>query len=74
MFHIKKVDATNQQSIEAALKDCKGKVCITTEGLLSYFTDSELEAMFLAIHNVLSIHGGYWITPDRENNDFDRKN
>lgn len=63
----KKVDATNQQSIEAALKDCKGKVCITTEGLLSYFTDSELEAMFLAIHNVLSIHGGYWITPDREN-------
>ena len=59
-------DATNAASIEAALKGLTGEVCITTEGLLSYFTDSEIDAIFDAMMTVLAKHGGCWLTPDRE--------
>ena len=36
--HFCGVDATNGESLKAALKDAEGPVCITTEGLLMYFT------------------------------------
>ena len=39
--HYHEVDATNYSSLEKALEDIDGPVCITTEGLLMYFTDSE---------------------------------
>ena len=35
------VDATNGASLKKALSGVTGPVCITTEGLLMYFTDSE---------------------------------
>ncbi|MBQ7186938.1 MAG: STAS domain-containing protein [Ruminococcus sp.] len=65
-------DATNPDSVKAALKGISGPVCITTEGLLSYFTDSETEAMFETVRSVLSERGGCWITPDREIGDYIR--
>ena len=60
------VDATNQGSLEEAVAGIEGSVCITTEGLLSYLTDSETEAVFDSIRQVLLKHGGCWVTPDRE--------
>ena len=60
------VDATNYQSLKSAFDKIDGKVCITTEGLLMYLTDSELDAMCDNIKMILAEHGGYWITLDPE--------
>ncbi len=60
------VDATNYHSIKSAFDKIDGKVCITTEGLLMYLTDSELDAMCENIKKILAEHGGYWITLDPE--------
>ncbi len=60
------VDATNYQSLKSAFDKIDGKVCITTEGLLMYLTDSELDAMCDNIKKILTEHGGYWITLDPE--------
>ncbi len=60
------VDATNYQSLKSAFDKIDGKVCITTEGLLMYLTDSELDAMCDNIKKILAEHGGYWITLDPE--------
>lgn len=57
-------DATNYSSVRAALEDVEGPVCITTEGLLVYLTDSEVEALCQTIRRVLEEFGGCWITPD----------
>ena len=43
--HFQAVDATNYASLEKALEDIDGPVCINTEGLLMYFTDSEAGAL-----------------------------
>ncbi|MDO4962283.1 MAG: hypothetical protein Q4E57_10625 [Eubacteriales bacterium] len=64
------VDGTNYTSLQQALNGINDSVLITTEGLLSYFTDDELEA---CVHNVrqLLLHtGGCWISPDREIAEF----
>ena len=58
------VDATNYESMRAALKDIKGELCIVTEGLLGYFSESELVSMCQAIYRLLSEFGGCWITAD----------
>ena len=58
------VDATNYHSMREALKDVKEEVCIITEGLLVYLSDSELINMCQAIHKLLSEFGGFWITAD----------
>lgn len=58
------VDATNYNSLRNALKDVKGEICIITEGLLSYFSDSELISMCQAIYQLLAEFGGCWITAD----------
>ena len=60
------VDATNYSSMKNALEDAEGPVCITTEGLLMYFTDSEAGALCDNIRQVLKEKGGCWIIADPE--------
>ena len=60
------VDATNGVSLKNALKDVSGPVCITTEGLLMYFTDSETGMLCDNIHMILKEHGGCWLAADPE--------
>lgn len=60
------VDATNYDSLDAALEKTAGSLCITTEGMMMYFTESELEAVVNNVCTLLEVHGGAWITPDPE--------
>ena len=60
------VDATNYASLKKALEDIDGPVCITTEGLLMYFTDSEAGALCDNIRRILEKKGGCWYTADVE--------
>ena len=53
------VDATTYQSLKSAFDKIDWKVCITTEGLLMYLTDSEMDAMCDNIKKILAEHGGY---------------
>lgn len=64
--HFCGVDATNGESLKAALKGAEGPVCITTEGLLMYFTDSEVGALCDNIRMILKERGGCWLTADPE--------
>ena len=50
----------------SALEGITGPLCITTEGLLMYFNDSETAAMCENIYRMLAKHGGCWITSDPE--------
>ena len=58
------VDATNYASLRAALEGAEGPLCITTEGLMMYFTESELAALLDNVRRVLEEFGGVWITQD----------
>ena len=60
------VDATNGLSLEKALADVQENLCINTEGLLMYFTDTELSPFLDNIRKQLDTHGGCWITADPE--------
>ena len=60
------VDATNGGSLEKALEDVKGNICINTEGLTMYFNDAEIQSFLENIKKLLNIHGGCWITADFE--------
>ena len=60
------VDATNYDSLDAALENTAGPLCITTEGMMMYFTESELEAVVNNVCTLLEAHGGAWFTPDPE--------
>lgn len=60
------VDATNYESLEAALEGENGEICITTEGLMMYFTDSEMGALCDNIRQIIEKHGGVWLTADPE--------
>jgi len=62
------VDATNLDSLMAALKDVREPICLTTEGMMMYFTESEVDAVISNVRCVLEAHGGCWITPDPEYN------
>ena len=64
--HFCGVDATNGESLKKALKDAEGPLCITTEGLLMYFSDFEAGALCDNIRMLLKEHGGYWLTSDPE--------
>ena len=66
MVKFAEVDATNYESLKAALSDVEGKVVITTEGLMMYFNDSEVGALCDNIKKILDEHGGCWITIDPE--------
>lgn len=59
------VDATNYKSMEAPLTGTTAPLVITTEGLLMYLTQPELEEVFVNIHRLLQKHGGSWILVDR---------
>ena len=60
------VDATNYASLEQAVGDVEGEVCITTEGLLMYFTDSEAAALCDNVRRILQEKGGCWYVADME--------
>ena len=66
LVHYCEVDATNYASLEKALQDIEGGVCITTEGLLMYFTDSEAGALCDNIRRILEKKGGCWYMADAE--------
>ena len=59
-------DATNYASLKKAFDQIEGEVCITTEGLLMYFTDSETAEFCDNIRRILSEHGGCWLLADAE--------
>ena len=59
------VDATNYESLDAALVGNSRSLLITTEGLLMYFMQSELEEVFSNIHRLLQKYGGSWAITDR---------
>lgn len=59
------VDATNYDSLEAALAGDSHDLLVTTEGLLMYFVQSELETVFANIHRLLRKYGGSWVITDR---------
>lgn len=60
------VDATNLESLTAELNSVDGPICISTEGMMMYFTESEASAVVSNIRHLLEQHGGCWITPDPE--------
>ncbi|MBO5590346.1 MAG: STAS domain-containing protein [Acidaminococcaceae bacterium] len=60
------VDATNYHSLEAALQEIDEPLCISTEGMMMYFSEDEADAVISNISGLLEIHGGCWITPDPE--------
>lgn len=60
------VDATNYSSLKAALHDVSGPLCISTEGMMMYFSDDEADTVIANIQCLLSEYGGCWITPDPE--------
>ena len=59
------VDATNYGSLEAALNENSRSLLVTTEGLLMYFVQSELEEVFSNIRRLLQKYGGSWVIADR---------
>ncbi len=66
LVHFHGVDATNGNSLEQSLIEAEGPLCILTEGLLMYFTDSELGAICDNIKSLLERHGGFWLSADPE--------
>jgi anti-anti-sigma factor len=66
LVRYREVDATNYASLEKALDDIDGEVCITTEGLLMYFTDSEAGALCDNVRRILQKKGGCWYVADVE--------
>lgn len=66
LVHYREVDATNYASLEKALEDIEGEVCITTEGLLMYFTDSEAAELCDNVRRLLELKGGCWYVADPE--------
>ena len=66
MVRFEGVDATNYDSLKAIFDDISGEVCITTEGLLMYFTDSEAGQLCDNIRRILTEHGGCWLLADTE--------
>ncbi len=67
------VDATNYASLRKALSCAEGELHITTEGLLMYFTQSELETVFGNIRKLLLEFGGKWVTLDNALTDIPNK-
>ena len=59
-------DATNYASLRSALDTVEGELCITTEGLVMYLSDSELAELCANIRSLLREFGGCWVTYDPE--------
>lgn len=67
------VDATNYESLETALPENSRNLLVTTEGLLMYFVQSELEEVFSNLRRLLKKHGGSWVITDRAYFLYDRE-
>ena len=65
-FHA--ADATNYRSLRDALDSVNGKITILTDGLLTYFNNSELTELCTNIRRLLAEFGGRWITSDPDMN------
>ncbi len=61
-------DVTNYQSLRDAVASVEGELCITTEGLVTLFNDSELTELCKNVRRLLEEFGGCWITADLEAN------
>lgn len=59
------VDATNYDSLSAAFTVDNRNLLVTTEGMLMYFVQSELEEVFSNIRRLLQKFGGSWVITDR---------
>lgn len=59
-------DATNPSSLIEAADMLDGEVFITSEGLLQYLSENELEQMIEGIKAILQKHGGAWYSSDME--------
>ena len=66
LIQITGVDATNLESLKNALRGVTGPLCISTEGMLMYFTETEVSSVLSNIRSLLEQFGGCWITPDPE--------
>ena len=60
------VDVTDPDSFRAALADAGTSLCMTTEGLMMYLTDPEIDVFLDNIRWALEEFGGCWITADPE--------
>ena len=60
------IDATNPESLGNALTGITGPLCISTEGMMMYFTESEASSAVSNIRSLLEKFSGCWITPDPE--------
>ena len=58
-------DATNYESLEKAFSEETHNLLVSTEGLLMYFNQTELEEVFANIHRLLQKYGGSWVITDR---------
>ena len=61
-------DATNYRSLRDALNTVDGEITILTDGLLTYFSNSELTELCTNIRRLLKEFGGRWITSDPDMN------
>ena len=59
------VDATNYDSLAAIFASGSHNLLVTTEGLLMYFIQTELEEVFSNIRRLLEKYGGSWVITDR---------
>lgn len=66
LLRFRSADATNYATLENALEGLEGKLCITTEGLLMYLTNSEIGVLCDNIAKLLRKHGGCWLNADIE--------
>ena len=66
LVRFKGIDATNYPSLKEVFDSIQGEVCITTEGLLMYFADSEIGELCTNIRRLLAEHGGCWLLADAE--------
>lgn len=58
------VDLTNYSSLIEALGDNQGELFITTEGVMNYLYQFELEEIINNIKKLLKRYGGKWVTCD----------
>jgi len=66
LIRIQGADATNLESLRSALNGLSGPLCISTEGMMMYFTETEASSVISNISSLLEEYGGCWITPDPE--------
>jgi len=64
------VDVTNKKSVMKAAQQLSGSVTVVTEGLMMYLNEFEQHSVCENIAAVLHRHGGCWIVPDFNPNEY----